>query len=108
MLNPTSFKKIIGCIKKALCLFTQIIMLPLIFGQLGLGQQKPREKTKKTILNGLPNILLVCFLVFLEFLDNWTWDTKKPAKTKKYFVHKKILNGLAQDSSHRIDFSVLM
>ena len=42
-----------------------------VFGQLGLGQQKPREK---------PN---------------------KPKKTKK-----PILNGLTQDSSHRIVFFV--
>ena len=42
---------------------------PRVFGQLGLGQQKPREK---------PN---------------------KPKKTKK-----PILNGLTQDSSHRIVF----
>ena len=43
-------------------------MLPRVFGQLGLGQQKPREKPKKT--------------------------------------KKTILNGLAQDSSHRIVFFV--
>ena len=42
---------------------------PRVFGQLGLGQQKPREK---------PN---------------------KPKKPKK-----PILNGLTQDSSHRIGF----
>ena len=44
---------------------------PQVFGQLGLGQQKPREK---------PN---------------------KPKKPKK-----PILNGLTQDSSHRIGFFV--
>ena len=43
---------------------------PRVFGQLGLGQQKPREKPNKT------------------------------KKQKK----KTILNGLTQDSSHRIGF----
>ena len=93
---------------------------PRVFGQLGLGQQKPREKpnkpkkTKKTILNGLTQdsshriVFFLFFFVFLEFLDSWAWDNKKPEKKKQKKYRKTILNGLAQDSSHRIDFSVLI
>ena len=57
----------------------------------------------------LPKILLtgLFFLVFLEFLDSWAWDNKKPEKNKPK-LKKTILNGLAQGSSHRIDFSVLI
>ena len=55
----------------------------------------------------LPKILLtglffLFFLVFLEFLDSWAWDSKKPRK--KPNKPKTILNGLTQDSSHRIVF----
>ena len=57
----------------------------------------------------LPKILLtglffLFFLVFLEFLDSWAWDSKKPRK--KPNKPKTILNGLTQDSSHRIVFFV--
>ena len=64
---------------------------PRVFGQLGLGQQKPREKPnkpKKTILNGLTQdsshriVFFVFFLVFLEFLDSWAWDSKNLEKNQ--------------------------
>ena len=63
---------------------------PRVFGQLGLGQQKPREKPnkpKKTILNGLTQdsshrIVFLFFLVFLEFLDSWAWDSKNLEKNQ--------------------------
>ena len=89
---------------------------PRVFGQLGLGQQKPREKPnkpKKTILNGLTQdsshrIVFFVFLVFLEFLDSWAWDSKNLEKNQinKKNQKKTILNGLTQDSSHRIVFFV--
>ena len=88
----------------------------------GLGQQKPREKlnkpkkTKKPILNGLTQdsshrivfFVFFVFLVFLEFLDSWGLGQQKPReKTNKPKKTKKpILNGLTQDSSHRIVFFV--
>ena len=61
----------------------------------------------------LPKILLtglvfLFFLVFLEFLDSWGLGQQKPReKTNKPKKPKKpILNGLTQDSSHRIVFFV--
>ena len=88
--------------------------MPPIFGQLGLGQHKPGEKPnkpKKTILNGLTqdSSHRIGFLVFLEFLGSWAWDSKILEKNQiiKPKNNKKILNGLAQDSSHRIDFFYL-
>ena len=64
-----------------------------VFGQLGLGQQKPREKPnkpkkqKKQSWMDLPKILLtglvfLVFLVFLEFLDSWAWDSKNLEKNQ--------------------------
>ena len=88
---------------------------PRVFGQLGLGQQKPREKLnkpKKTILNGLTQdsshrICFFFFFVFLEFLDSWAWDSKNEKNQINQKNQKKtILNGLTQDSSHRIVFFV--
>ena len=55
----------------------------------------------------LPKILLagLVFLVFLEFLGSWAWDSKNLEKNQiNQKTTKKILNGLTQDSSHRIDF----
>ena len=90
-------------------------MLPQVFGQLGLGQRKPREKPnkqkkqKKTILNGLTQdsscffLFFFVFFWFSSFLDSWAWDSKNLEKNQ---INKKkpILNGLTQDSSHRIFF----
>ena len=90
---------------------------PRVFGQLGLGQQKPREKPnkpKKPILNGLTqdSSHRIVFFVFFWFSSRfWTvglGTTKNLNKNKKILYTKTILNGLAQDSSHRIDFSVLI
>ena len=66
---------------------------PRVFGQLGLGQQKPREKPNKPkkpknqSWMDLPKILLtglffLGFLVFLEFLDSWAWDSKNLEKNQ--------------------------
>ena len=56
----------------------------------------------------LPKILLTglvffVFLVFLEFLDSWGLGQQKP-REKPNKPKKTILNGLTQDSSHRIVF----
>ena len=66
---------------------------PRVFGQLGLGQQKPREKpnkpkkTKKTILNGLTQdsshrIGFFVFFGFPRILDSWAWDSKNLEKNQ--------------------------
>ena len=66
---------------------------PRVFGQLGLGQQKPREKPNKPKKQknqswmDLPKILLtglffLFFFVFLEFLDSWAWDSKNLEKNQ--------------------------
>ena len=100
--------------------FVVFFGFPRVFGQLGLGQQKPREKPnkpkkqKKPILNGLTQdsshriVFFVFFLVFLEFLDSWAWDSKNLEKNQinQKKQKKPILNGLTQDSSHRIGFFV--
>ena len=93
---------------------------PRVFGQLGLGQQKPREKpnkpkkTKKPILNGLTQdsshrivfFVFFCFFgfprVFGQLGLGQQKPREKPNKPKK--TKKPILNGLTQDSSHRIVF----
>ena len=81
---------------------------PRVFGQLGLGQQKPREKPnkpKKTILNGLTQdsshriVFFVFFCLFGFSRGFCPKPREKPNKPKK-----TILNGLTQDSSHRIVF----
>ena len=61
----------------------------------------------------LPKILLtglffLFFFVFLEFLDSWAWDSKNLEKNQinQKKTKKTILNGLTQDSSHRIVFFV--
>ena len=95
---------------------------PRVFGQLGLGQQKPREKpnkpkkTKKTILNGFTqdSSHRIGFFVFLFFFGfprvfgqlglGQQKPREKPNNPKK--PKKTILNGLTQDSSHRIVFFV--
>ena len=69
-----------------------------------------QKKQKKQSWMDLPKILLtglvfLFFLVFLEFLGSWVWDSKNREKNQiNQKTTKKILNGLAQDSSHRIDF----
>ena len=86
-------------------------MLPRVFGQLGLGQQKPREKpktTKKTILNGLAQdsshrIVFFVFFVFPRVFGQLGLGQQKP-REKPHKPKKTILNGLTQDSSHRIVF----
>ena len=97
------------------CFFCFFFGFPRVFGQLGLGQQKPREKPKNK-KNKKTNpewtyprfFSQDCFFFvffwggFLEFLDSWAWDSKNLEKHKKN--KKTILNGLTQDSSHRIVF----
>ena len=58
----------------------------------------------KILLTGL--VFFVFFLVFLEFLDSWAWDSKNFEKHEINQKNQKkpILNGLTQDSSHRIGF----
>ena len=59
----------------------------------------------KIILTGLFFLFFLFFLVFLEFLDSWAWDSKNLEKNDENQKTKKtILNGLTQDSSHRIVF----
>ena len=94
---------------------------PRVFGQLGLGQQKPREKPNKPKKPKKTNPewtyprffsqdcffwFFLVFLVFLEFLDSWAWDSKNLEKNQinQKKQKKTILNGLTQDSSHRIGF----
>ena len=87
---------------------------PRVFGQLGLGQQKPREKPnkpKKPILNGLPQDSSHRIGFFLFSSSFWTIGlgrVKKPREKQKKQKKtiKTILNGLTQDSSHRIVFFV--
>ena len=59
----------------------------------------------KILLTGL---IFLFFLVFLEFLDSWAWDSKNLEKNQinQKKQKKTILNGLTQDSSHRIVFFV--
>ena len=68
---------------------------PRVFGQLGLGQQKPREKPNKpktpkknnpewTSPRFFSQDWSFCFfLVFLKFLDSWAWDSKNLEKNQK-------------------------
>ena len=87
---------------------------PRVFGQLGLGQQKPQgkpNKPKKTILNGLTqdSSHRIVFFVFFGFFGfprvfgqlglGQQKPHEKPNKPKK-----TILNGLTRGSSHRIGF----
>ena len=87
---------------------------PRVFGQLGLGQQKPREKPnkpKKTILNGLTQdsshrIVFFWFFWFFWFprvFGQLGLGQQKPQE-KPNKPKKTILNGLTQDSSHRVVF----
>ena len=97
---------------------------PRVFGQLGLGQQKPREKpnkTKKQKKNNpewtYPRFFsqdwFFWFFWFLFSSSFWTIGLGRVKKTrekqkKKQKKQKKktILHGLTQDSSHRIVFFV--
>ena len=63
----------------------------LSFWTVGFGTAKTSRKTKKnkkkTILNGLAQdsshrIVYLFFLVFLEFLDSWAWDSKNLEKNQ--------------------------
>ena len=92
--------------------FFGFLGFPRVFGQLGLGQQKPQEKPNKPKKNNpewtYPRFFSQAwffwfFLVFLEFLDSWAWDSKN-LKKNQINQKKTILNGLTQDSSHRIGF----
>ena len=97
--------------------FVFFFCVPRVFGQLGLGQQKPQEKpnkkkkNKKTILNGLTQdsshrIVFFCFLFFFGFprvFGQLGLGQQKPQE-KPNKQKKPILNGLTQDSSHRIVF----
>ena len=104
---------LIGYVKKALCISTKIILLPRVFGQLGLGQQKPREKPnkpKKTIRNGLTQdsshrivFFVFVFLGFPRVFGQLGLGQQKP-REKPNKPKNTILNGLTQDSSHRIFF----
>ena len=89
---------------------------PRVFGQLGLGQQKPREKPnkpkkpKKAILNGLTQdsshrIVFFVFFGFPRVFGQLGLGQQKP-REKPNKPKKPILNGLTQDSSHRIVFFV--
>ena len=86
---------------------------PRVFGQLGLGQQKPREKPnkpKKPILNGLTQdsshrIVFFVFFGFPRVFGQLGLGRQKP-REKPNKPKKPILNGLTQDSSHRIVFFV--
>ena len=90
---------------------------PRVFGQLGLGQQKPREKPNKpkkpkknnpewTYPRFFSQDWFFVFFVFFEFLDSWGLGHQKPREkpNKPKKTKKTILNGLTQDSSHRIGF----
>ena len=74
-----------------------------------MGQQKPQEKPKKTILNGLTrdSSHRIGFLVFFGFprvFGQLGLGQQKPREKPKNTKKKTILNGLTQDSSYRIVF----
>ena len=94
--------------------FFGFLGFPRVFGQLGLGQQKPREKPnkpKKPILNGLTQdsshrigfLFFFCFFGFPRVFGQLGLGRQKP-REKPNKPKKTILNGLTQDSSRRIGF----
>ena len=72
--------------------FSGFFGFPRVFGQLGLGQQKPWEKPNKPKKTNpewtYPRffsqdwffLFFLFFFVFLEFLDSWAWDSKNLEK----------------------------
>ena len=77
-----------------------------------INQKKQKTNPEWTYPRFFSQDWFFCFFCFFWFSSRfWTiglGTTKNLNKNKKILYTKTILNGLAQDSSHRIDFSVLI